>query len=79
MTSSALYRLDPLVGRFAFIGAFSAFVPFVVAETLPEVPLTLGMTTTDPAPGTRVDSSPVDHFIRSIVPLTPVTIPSRGS
>jgi hypothetical protein len=35
-------------------------------------------TDTEPDPGTRVDSSPVDHLTLRSVPLTPVTTPSRG-
>jgi hypothetical protein len=68
------YRADFLVPFFADLVAFVRAGAF-----LPDDFVTLPTTATAPGPGMTVDSSPVDHLIRSSCPMTPVTTPSRGA
>ena len=73
--------LPDFLPAFLAVGvAFLALVPFVgVAAFFPEDARVLPMTVNVPGPGTRVDSSPVDHLMPRSPPLTAVTTPCRGA
>jgi hypothetical protein len=69
--------LEDIALTASLLGAQEAFL----AAALPTLGLdpvwALPTTLTDPEPGTRLVSSPVDHRIRSMLPLTAVTTPSE--
>jgi len=79
----ALFRKDWVLGYLlaAYLVTFFAFFVALAAVVacLPDDALTLPTTATAPGPGTTVDSSPVDHWMRRSDPITPVTTPSRGA
>jgi hypothetical protein len=68
------YGVDLFVAFLAVF--FTNFAPFAGARAfMSDDALTLPITATAPAPGARLDSSPVDHLMPRSCPTTPVTTP----
>jgi len=70
-----LVFVEPLACLFGDLGVLFAALPRApVTDPVP----TLATTITEPAPGMRLVSSPLDHRMRRRLPLIAVTTPSRG-
>ncbi len=67
-----VFAREPLAAVFA-VGRALFDVPTFVADATRALPTT----TTEPGPGMRLLSSPVDQWMRSMLPAAAVTTPSR--